>query len=232
MNLTPAQQQHYTNVGYLLLNHALSEVTPILSRLGHPSLATVPAAGIALPFGNTAPSSPSAVLTGIAALNAKIGKINTRGGQRDFRCAVTSLPTVDGFGRPFPSLDDILGMSQANARKHFTNSGWPKVVVAGITFYMNDSATEGSGADSNTLYGGTIKAGDWRAWNGVPGKAARYFLPQHVAQHLALSGMTAEAVKATLAKDGISIAEPQAVTSPEPSKAKGKGKGSKAETKA
>lgn len=234
MSITPAQQAHYTNTGWLLLNHALSEVGPILTRLGHPELASVPSAGIALPMGNGAAPATVAlpagqVLSGLEGLAARIGTIKSRGGEKKFRFAVTALPTHDGFGRPFPTLEALMGQAPTNIRKHFTNSGWPKVVVAGMTFYQQKEEGE-------STFKAPIKAGDWRMWNGVPGPAAEYVRCDEILRYLTeRKGMDVAKATELLTKEGLSIGQPSTTPTPEAaSKGKGKGKAAKptAEAKA
>lgn len=112
-------------------------------------------------------------------------------------------PALDCFERPMPSLEQILGMPKQEAQGYVTQSGFPKVTMDGMRYYIQEQ----EGCDMHTLYEMekahyesvralpveqrptfdrtkapvTIKAGDWRWWDGQIGPDAMYARPD---QHL------------------------------------------------
>lgn len=144
-------------------------------------------------------------------------------------------PTVDAFGRPFPSLATIAGLTKQDARTLLTGSGFPKCSLDSLMYYVQEQ----EGCDAHTLMrlqldamkAGqvfdastapvTIKAGEWRWYNGKMGTEARYAKPeQHEAtcaaqlvapvQYLALKAASKPAVTAPIPTP-VAVAKPQRV---------------------
>ena len=208
-NMTPSQM-HYANVGYLFLHAAMPEAQAILTRLGHATLAVVPppdpAPAAALPFSNgtqTMPGMPAPVAGSIYdQIEALIGEIGTRGGRKQFRLAtpikqgVVPWPTVDCFGRAYPSPQEIVAMPKSKAQRNFTNSGWPKTAIGSSTFYLSAEA-------GDSYQGKPIAVGDWRMWNGRPGTESRYVRPDELPQYLAGQGISAKDISTLFQEQGV-----------------------------
>lgn len=125
-------------------------------------------------------------------------------------------PTVDAFGRPFPSLVEICNMTKDVLKQHVTSSGFPKCSLDGLSYYIQekeghslhilravnqqmlvDQEKENAEAAAAKRLPSQIvidlktvpidiKAGDWRWYNGQRGSAAMYAT---VGQHEATCNM-------------------------------------------
>lgn len=202
---------HYANVGFLMLNHALPESQAILARLGHAELGKVPTDAVALPYGGNGGAIATVVLpgggqalSGLQSIEALIGTVMSRGREKVFKLAkmyhdgTLAFPTVDCFGRPFPTVQEILAMPKTKAQRLFTNSGWCKVMTGSTGWYQSGEAGE-------SFLGSEIKAGDWRGWNGRVGSEARYIRPDEFVKFYAQTGVSAEGIKAMIETNKLTV---------------------------
>lgn len=151
----------------------------------------------------TAPGNIVQRIASLLTVTTKGGLVIAKGLAKPYRDNPASWPTVDGFGRPFPTLEAIANMTKTDASRHITGSGWPKMVMDGISYFITDKAgpsltvlnqvaqqelVSGVKVDPATIPA-DIKAGDWRWWNERRNIAARYDVPARHREICALSGI-------------------------------------------
>ena len=114
------------------------------------------------------------------ALSASIGlavKVN--------RALIPHWPSLDPFGRPFPSLTDLAKLTAREQAGYVTKRGNPRVadpLGGGIVWYMHDKA-------GPSLSGTHIPAFAFRAWNNVMGANAGYYAVSDRAMVLTAHGL-------------------------------------------
>lgn len=220
--MTP-KELHYATVGHFMLHNNMPACLQTLTALGHANLAVIPAetATAALPFGSTQAGPGNTVANvnlgnanGLHPIEQMIGEISGRGGRKQFRLAKPIVtgeipwPTVDCFGRPYPSVQEILAMGKSKGQRQFTNSGWPKTVVGSSTFYVQDS-------EGKSYQDKPIAKGDWRMWNGRPGTEARYIKADELATYLVGQGMKQAEVDKLFQEQGCKLPGAAATAAPE-----------------
>jgi len=165
--------------------------------------------------GPAAPVAPSVVrgvsiaeqVAALLTVTKQDGTVIKKGLAKVYRDTPDAWPAVDCFGRPFPSLTEILAMPKVQAKDYFTGSGFPRVKLDGLRYYVHEKAgtsltiknqllqqqadlqeAENAAAKASNrapqpividpaTIPQDIKAGDWRWWNDVRGEGAQYDTP-------------------------------------------------------
>lgn len=172
------------------------------------------------------------VLSGpFAPIEMVVGKVKQRG-KKDpvqFRVTVAALPTVDAFGRAFPTVEQLAAMKRSEILNYFTTSGKPAVRVCGFKFHLDTDPRH----DGQSIYQTPIVAGDWRHWLGGWGPAtridggARFLHPKDLVTYMAKTGTPQERIVEMLKEQGITARLEQARVSEAPASTK-KARGNKA----